>query len=185
MWAFVKKRRKYLLATLVVLVIAYYLCLPRILFHDSYSTVLDDSRGQLLSASISADGQWRFPESDSVSEKFAVALVAFEDKRFWGHPGFDFLSLGRALRENIEAGHQTENQPDSADVPTGARFQFRPEEGLKNALLIQTVPGRNGKERRGGPKETRGQCDPAMQFVHPSNPSRKTPHPEQEREERS
>jgi penicillin-binding protein 1C len=104
MWAFVKNRRKYFLATLVILVAAYYFCLPRTLFKDAYSTVLDDSNGQLLSASISADGQWRFPESDSVSNKFAVALVAFEDKRFWSHPGFDFLSLGRALRENIKAG---------------------------------------------------------------------------------
>jgi hypothetical protein len=47
------------------------------------------------------------------------------------------------------------------------------------------MPGRNDKERCGGRKETRGQRYPAMQFVHPAYPSRKTPHPEQEREERS
>jgi len=84
--------------------VAFYFCLPDPLFKDSYSTVLNDRNGELLSASIAADGQWRFPESDSISEKFAQALVTFEDKRFWHHPGVDVLSLSRAFRENVKAG---------------------------------------------------------------------------------
>jgi penicillin-binding protein 1C len=87
-----------------VLSVGYYFCLPSSLFSDPYSTVLEDYRGELLSASIANDGQWRFPKMDSVPEKFKKALIAYEDKRFWSHPGIDFLSFGRAFRQNISAG---------------------------------------------------------------------------------
>ena len=87
-----------------VLLIGYYFCLPDTLFKDPYSTVLEDYRGELLSASIASDGQWRFPEVDTVPEKFATAIVAYEDKRFWNHPGVDVLSFGRAMKQNIDAG---------------------------------------------------------------------------------
>lgn len=96
--------RKYVLGVVVILVIGYYFCLPSVLFQDPYSTVLEDSRGELLSASIASDGQWRFPELDTVPEKFAAALVVYEDKRFWNHPGIDPISFGRAMKQNFEAG---------------------------------------------------------------------------------
>lgn len=83
---------------------AYYFCLPEKLFDDPYSTVLEDRNGELLSASIARDGQWRFPENEKVPQKFSEALIAYEDKRFWSHPGVDVLSLGRAIRQNIGAG---------------------------------------------------------------------------------
>jgi penicillin-binding protein 1C len=96
--------KRYLLGLLAVLVIGYYFCLPSVLFQDPYSTVLEDFQGELLSASIASDGQWRFPELDSVPEKFATALVLYEDKRFWNHPGVDPLSFGRAMKQNVDAG---------------------------------------------------------------------------------
>lgn len=88
----------------LALLIGYFLCLPSSLFRDPYSTVLEDSQGELLSAAIASDGQWRFPEMDSIPKKFSEALVAYEDKRFWNHPGIDLLSLGRAIKQNFEAG---------------------------------------------------------------------------------
>jgi penicillin-binding protein 1C len=88
----------------VVVLIAYYWCLPSQLFNESYSTVLVDQKDQLLSASIASDGQWRFPEATEVPDKFIKALVTYEDKRFWNHPGVDVLSLGRALKQNIQSG---------------------------------------------------------------------------------
>src|SRR5688572_23941603 len=96
--------KRYLLGLLAVLVIGYYFCLPSVLFQDPYSTVLEDFQGELLSASIASDGQWRFPELDSVPEKFATALVLYEDKRFWNHAGVDPLSFGRAMKQNVDAG---------------------------------------------------------------------------------
>jgi penicillin-binding protein 1C len=101
---FVIRYRKYFIGVGTVLLIGYYFCLPSTLFEDPYSTVLEDYRGELLSATIASDGQWRFPEMDTVPEKFAKALVAFEDKRFWSHPGVDILSTGRAIRQNLQSG---------------------------------------------------------------------------------
>ncbi len=98
-----KKYRYYLLFTFVLLLI-YYFSLPNQLFHDSFSTVLEDRSGKLLGATIADDGQWRFPEGNTVPEKFKDALILFEDKRFYNHPGVDVLSLSRATRQNLKAG---------------------------------------------------------------------------------
>jgi penicillin-binding protein 1C len=98
---------KKLWAALVVftgLLTWYHFSLPSSLFNDAYCTVLDASNGQLLSASIATDGQWRFPQTDSLPDKFVKALVTFEDKRFFDHQGVDLLSMGRAIRQNIAAG---------------------------------------------------------------------------------
>ena len=98
------RHKKYFFGLIAVLLIGYYFCLPSVLFEDPYSTVLEDYQGELLAASIAADGQWRFPVLDTVPEKFAKALVTYEDKRFWNHPGVDVLSFGRAMQQNIKAG---------------------------------------------------------------------------------
>ncbi len=82
----------------------YLFSLPKQLFSNPYSTVLEDRSGQLLSAAIASDGQWRFPESRVVNEKFIKAITVYEDKRFWNHPGVDLLALGRAVKKNLKAG---------------------------------------------------------------------------------
>lgn len=96
--------RYYILASGVLLFIAYYFSLPENLFHDPYSTVLEDRDGRLLGALIAGDGQWRFPDGKDVPEKFKDAIITFEDKRFYKHPGADFLSLARATQQNIKSG---------------------------------------------------------------------------------
>ena len=68
------------------------------------STALYDRDGHLLGARIARDGQWRFPATAQVPDKLAQALVRFEDKRFYLHPGIDPLALARALRLNWRAG---------------------------------------------------------------------------------
>ena len=78
-----------------------YFCLPYKLFDAPYAKVLEDKNGQLLSASISADGQWRFPPIDSIPNKFEQALIQFEDKRFYRHWGVDLQSVGRAIKQNL------------------------------------------------------------------------------------
>ncbi len=88
----------------VLLFSCYLFILPSQLFHDPYSTVVQDASGELLSASIAADGQWRFPEGVALPEKFSEALITYEDKRFNSHPGVDVLSLGRAIKQNILEG---------------------------------------------------------------------------------
>lgn len=93
-----------LLSLLVLVSVLYYFSLPAVLFSDPYSTVLQARTGELLLASIAPDGQWRFPESDSVPDKFVKALLTFEDKRFFQHPGVDVRALARSVQQNIQAG---------------------------------------------------------------------------------
>jgi penicillin-binding protein 1C len=96
-----KKKFGYLF---VVLLAFYWFCLPKPLFDSPYSTVIEDRTGRLLGARIANDGQWRFPEGNSVPAFFAEAVIAFEDKRFYSHWGVDGKALLRAIRQNIKAG---------------------------------------------------------------------------------
>ncbi len=89
---------------LILLGAGWWLALPDPLFDLPHSVVVEDRQGELLSARIAADGQWRFPAPDSVPYRFATALIAFEDKRFWYHPGIDPLALLRACYQNARAG---------------------------------------------------------------------------------
>jgi len=87
---------------LLILFLFYWFSLPRPLFQDPTCMVLEDQSGDLLGARIAADGQWRFPQQDTIPEKFVQALIEFEDRRFYYHPGFDPSALGRALLQNIK-----------------------------------------------------------------------------------
>ena len=95
---------KKIILILAPFVALYAFCLPWKLFKSPYSAILSDKDGVLLGARISADGQWHFPPADKVPEKFAKCIVTYEDKRFWWHPGVDFLSAGRALKQNLTRG---------------------------------------------------------------------------------
>jgi len=79
----------------------FWNCLPDPLFDASFSTVLVDRDGKLLSAAIAADEQWRFPPRTRVPEKIQRAFVAYEDKRFFSHHGVDSLAFARAMAQNL------------------------------------------------------------------------------------
>ncbi len=99
-------KKKWIWIFAAALFVAWLLCLPRDLFKGvSYSTVVESAEGELLGARIAADQQWRFPPCDTVPERFAKALVQFEDRRFRWHPGVDPAALGRALVDNVRSGH--------------------------------------------------------------------------------
>ena len=82
----------------------WFFCLPRPLFEKPVSKVVEDRHGELLGARIATDGQWRFPAIDRVPPKYADCLVAFEDKRFWWHPGVDPAGVVRSLIQNMRRG---------------------------------------------------------------------------------
>lgn len=90
--------------TFLGMLIGWWFCLPERLFDDPVSVVVEDKDGNLLGARIAQDGQWRFPEMDSVPWKFKVALITFEDKRFYQHPGVDPVSMVRAVGQNLSSG---------------------------------------------------------------------------------
>lgn len=97
-------KKKILWTVAGILVLAFVFCLPNPLFDDPMSTVLEDRQGNLMAAKIADDGQWRFPESDSLPLKFTKALTYFEDEFFFQHPGVNPFSLFRALKQNLIAG---------------------------------------------------------------------------------
>ena len=67
--------------------------------------MVESADGELLGARIAADGQWRFPPCDTVPERFVKALVQFEDRHYWWHPGVDAGALVRAAVDNVRSGH--------------------------------------------------------------------------------
>jgi len=89
---------------LLVLLIFYAFCLPKDLFKDPTATVITSKSNELLGAQIASDGQWRFPHNDSVPEKFKICIVQFEDEYFYKHPGFNPVSIYKALKDNISSG---------------------------------------------------------------------------------
>ena len=61
------------------------------------SPVVVDRNGQLLRAFTTPVGRWRLPvTAKDVDPRFLAMLIAYEDRRFYRHPGVDLLSLGRA-----------------------------------------------------------------------------------------
>ena len=90
---------------IVLLFLIYWFSLPRNLFKDPVSTIIEDNEGNLLGAKIADDGQWRFPEKEKVPEKFEKAILTFEDKFFYFHVGFNPVSLYRAAFQDIRVRH--------------------------------------------------------------------------------
>ena len=97
-------QRKKRFIILGILLIVYVFCLPSDLFKDPTATVITSKSNELLGAQIASDGQWRFPHNDRVPEKFKTCIVQFEDEYFYEHPGFNPISIFKALRDNISSG---------------------------------------------------------------------------------
>ncbi len=85
----------------IILFIWFWFSLPSKLFNAPTCFVITDKDGNLLNASIAADGQWRFPYNKNIPEKFIKCITAFEDKRFYYHFGIDPIAIGRAIKQNL------------------------------------------------------------------------------------
>ncbi|MEO5335699.1 MAG: penicillin-binding protein 1C [Magnetospirillum sp. WYHS-4] len=70
------------------------------------SRVVTDARGEILRAFGTRSGQyWRLSvQAGSVDSRYRDMLVAFEDKRFFSHPGVDPLAILRALGQWARQG---------------------------------------------------------------------------------
>lgn len=94
---------KVAMALSTVLIVWFIFCLPQPIFNDPLSTIIEDHNHKLLAAQIATDGQWRFPQSDSVPYKFKQCIIYFEDQYFYKHPGINPVSLVRAIKQNLKA----------------------------------------------------------------------------------
>lgn len=120
-------RKLVLLSAVFGFFILFFTSVPEIPFNRDSSTVLESRNKRLLAATISQEGQWYFPPSDSVPDKFKTALVQFEDRRFYQHQGISIKALGRALYQNIK---------NKRVVSGGSTIQMQ---------LARMIRGRTGK----------------------------------------
>nr|WP_045483936.1 peptidoglycan glycosyltransferase PbpC [Pseudomonas sp. StFLB209] len=111
-WFFVERlgprsRRWLLLILLVVLLPPLLLWLadriwPLPLPKDDLARVVLAEDGTPLWRFADADGVWRYPVSSSqVSPYYLEALLTYEDRWFYSHPGVNPLSLARASWQNL------------------------------------------------------------------------------------
>ena len=94
-------KHKVKVGTFGAILILWLFCLPKNLFVDPTSTVVNSSDGSLIGARIANDGQWRFPEMDSVPDRFKQSVLLFEDEYFYQHPGFNPISIIKAIGHNL------------------------------------------------------------------------------------
>ena len=97
-------KHKIKFTVIFILLFIYWLWLPNKLFTNSCSTILLDQNNELLAAKIAADGQWRFPQSDSIPVKFKKCITVFEDEYFYYHPGINPFSIFKSIKRNFGAG---------------------------------------------------------------------------------
>nr|WP_242002978.1 penicillin-binding protein 1C [Vulcaniibacterium tengchongense] len=86
----------------MLLDLAFPLPLPRA---DGGGAVVVAADGTPLRAFPDRDGVWRYPAApDTVSPLYLQALLNYEDRRFWTHPGVDPLALLRAGAQWLRHG---------------------------------------------------------------------------------
>ncbi len=92
----------FLAAVIIFLVIP----LPHPLFEKDYSTVVLDRRGDMLRVFLNENEQWCFPPDDTLKlpEKLKTAVLYYEDKYFYRHPGVNIIAVIRAAFQNIAEG---------------------------------------------------------------------------------
>ena len=67
-----------------------------------YSTIITDSRGEVIHAFLTKDQQWRMKtDLSEISPLLKKTIIEKEDKYFYLHPGFNPFSITRAFFGNI------------------------------------------------------------------------------------
>ncbi len=93
------------LAAWLALEVAVWWVPPPLRLMTPASTVVRYRDGQAAAVFLAPDDRWRFQGSlEHVDPDFVRALIAFEDERFWSHPGVDPLAVARATGQNLRAG---------------------------------------------------------------------------------
>ncbi len=73
---------------------------------DGSSTVVLARDGTPLRAFADSDGVWRYPASvDTVSPLYLTALLGYEDRWFYRHPGVNPYALARGMAGGLLHGH--------------------------------------------------------------------------------
>jgi penicillin-binding protein 1C len=72
---------------------------------DRVSGVVRDRNGEVLRVFPVEDGRWRLPARlEEIDPDLIDALLAYEDSRFYNHPGVDPIAVLRAARDGLSSG---------------------------------------------------------------------------------
>lgn len=79
---------------------------PRPLFPPDYSAVVLDEHGEVLRLFLNQREHWCLPPQDSLAlpPKLKAAVLLFEDRYFYRHPGVNPAALLRAAIQNVRQG---------------------------------------------------------------------------------
>jgi len=67
-----------------------------------YSTIVTDSKGEVIHAFLTSDQQWRMKtQLSEISPLLRKTIIEKEDKYFYYHPGINLLAMGRAAFKNL------------------------------------------------------------------------------------
>ncbi len=93
-----------LFLTIAVVILDALYPLPSRL-EQSYTRTLVSKEGELLRAFADGEGVWRYPVTiEQVSPLYLQALLNYEDRWFYQHPGVNPFAILRALIQNSRAG---------------------------------------------------------------------------------
>lgn len=98
------KWSKRLVIAVVVLFVVFFLLNLFFPLPDKieYSTIITDSKGEVIHAFLTRDQQWRMKtELDEISPLLRKTIVEKEDKYFYYHPGVNPVAVIRALVKNV------------------------------------------------------------------------------------
>ncbi|NVJ50376.1 MAG: penicillin-binding protein 1C [Gammaproteobacteria bacterium] len=104
------RRCRQLVITLAFLVVGFWLLdklfpLPSFAKQQQFAQVITDRYGQPLRVFADDNGVWRYPTDRArVSPFYIEALLGYEDRWFYSHPGVNPLALLRAVWQWIQYG---------------------------------------------------------------------------------
>ena len=70
-------------------------------FNARYSKATFDRNNEILSVFLNDAQQWHIKSDEPLGDKLTRAIIAFEDKRFYSHFGFDLSAVVRSFWHNL------------------------------------------------------------------------------------
>ncbi|MFN8831140.1 MAG: penicillin-binding protein 1C [Labrys sp. (in: a-proteobacteria)] len=106
-----------------------------------YSPLVVDRQGRLLRPFTTSGGLWRLPASPrDVDRRFLDLLIAYEDRRFYDHPGVDVMALCRAAAQALWNGRVVSGG-STLTMQVARLLEPRPERTLraKAAEIVRAI----------------------------------------------
>lgn len=90
---------------MLLLLIALDRAFPPPPLDPAYARVVLDRQGKPLRAFADTSGVWRYPVTlEQVSPRYIEALLGYEDRHFWQHPGVNPLAMARGVWQWLRHG---------------------------------------------------------------------------------